>query len=200
MFLFAFLAIQKYRLAYFTKIISLSPSITRRTTSCKICDLGNAVQLSQNGEQKHSIIQTRHYRAPEVILELGWGTPSDIWSCGVIAAELFKGSVVFHPEHDREQMKMMQNLLGVVPQWMRERASPHRQEYFSRRSGRVIYPEPGVDEDTTYADRVKPLNQTISRDKYPLLNSFIARCLVYDPNERITAAKSLEHPFFSVEK
>ena len=28
------------------------------------------------------IVSTRHYRAPEVILELGWAQPCDVWSIG----------------------------------------------------------------------------------------------------------------------
>ena len=37
-------------------------------------------------------MNTRQYRAPEVILALGWSLPSDLWSIGCIVAELFDGN------------------------------------------------------------------------------------------------------------
>ena len=38
-----------------------------------------------------SVVSTRHYRAPEVILGLGWSYPADMWSLGCIFAELITG-------------------------------------------------------------------------------------------------------------
>lgn len=35
-----------------------------------------------------SVIQTRHYRAPEVVLGLGWSFPCDLWSVACILLEL----------------------------------------------------------------------------------------------------------------
>ena len=40
-----------------------------------------------------SIVSTRHYRAPEIILGLGWSFPCDIWSVGCILVELITGAV-----------------------------------------------------------------------------------------------------------
>ena len=37
------------------------------------------------------MVSTRHYRAPEVILGLGWSYPADMWSLGCIFAELITG-------------------------------------------------------------------------------------------------------------
>ena len=45
-------------------------------------------------DQYHStIVSTRHYRAPEVILGLGWSFEADIWSVGCILVELVTGAV-----------------------------------------------------------------------------------------------------------
>jgi serine/threonine protein kinase len=48
-------------------------------TAIKLIDFGGA---TFDFEAKSSLINTRQYRAPEVILGLGWGTPSDVWSLG----------------------------------------------------------------------------------------------------------------------
>ncbi len=46
-------------------------------------------------EAYHStIVSTRHYRAPEVVLGLGWSYPADMWSIGCIIAELATGAWV----------------------------------------------------------------------------------------------------------
>ena len=40
------------------------------------------------------MVSTRHYRAPEVILGLGWSFPCDIWSVGCIVVELATGEAL----------------------------------------------------------------------------------------------------------
>ena len=47
-------------------------------------------------DQHHSsVINTRQYRAPEVILGLGWDTASDMWSVGCIVMECYVGELLF---------------------------------------------------------------------------------------------------------
>ena len=60
-----------------------------RTSNIKVIDFGSATFE----DQYHSkIVSTRHYRAPEVILGLGWTFPADIWSVGCILVELVTGA------------------------------------------------------------------------------------------------------------
>ena len=62
------------------------------TSAIKVIDFGSATF----DEQYHStIVSTRHYRAPEVILGLGWTYPCDIWSCGCILVELATGDALY---------------------------------------------------------------------------------------------------------
>ena len=49
-------------------------------------------------------MSTRHYRAPEVILELGWSHPCDVWSIGCIMYELATGTTLFQT-HDNRHVK-----------------------------------------------------------------------------------------------
>lgn len=58
----------------------------------KIIDFGGATFSDQS---KSTIINTRQYRAPEVILELSWSYPSDVWPTGCILFELYKGQLLF---------------------------------------------------------------------------------------------------------
>ena len=49
------------------------------STRIKVIDFGGA---TYDNEKKSSIVNTRQYRAPEVILGVGWSMPSDLWSIG----------------------------------------------------------------------------------------------------------------------
>ena len=62
------------------------------TSQIKVIDFGSATF----SDQYHStVVSTRHYRAPEVILGLGWSFEADIWSIGCILVELVTGITHF---------------------------------------------------------------------------------------------------------
>lgn len=50
-----------------------------KNTDVRLIDFGSA---TFDHEHHSTIVSTRHYRAPEVILELGWSQPCDVWSIG----------------------------------------------------------------------------------------------------------------------
>ena len=58
-----------------------------RDTRVKLIDFGSA---TFDWEHHSSVVSTRHYRPPEVILELGWAQPCDVWSIGCILFELYQ--------------------------------------------------------------------------------------------------------------
>jgi CDC-like kinase len=47
-----------------------------KSTDIRLIDFGSA---TFDHEHHSTIVSTRHYRAPEVILELGWAQPCDVW-------------------------------------------------------------------------------------------------------------------------
>ena len=55
-------------------------------------DLGSSCFTT---DQLSSYVQSRSYRAPEVILGLPYGPGIDVWSLGCILAELLSGYVLF---------------------------------------------------------------------------------------------------------
>lgn len=83
-----------------------------KSTDIRLIDFGSA---TFDHEHHSTIVSTRHYRAPEVILELGWSQPCDVWSIGCIMFELYLGITLFQTHDNREHLAMMERILGVIP-------------------------------------------------------------------------------------
>ncbi|RWW49489.1 hypothetical protein BHE74_00044402 [Ensete ventricosum] len=66
---------------------------------CKVVDFGNACLFDK---QISDDIQTRQYRAPEVIIGLGYSFSVDMWSFACIAFELATGDLLFAPKNSPE--------------------------------------------------------------------------------------------------
>ncbi|CAB4060802.1 CLK2_3 [Lepeophtheirus salmonis] len=64
-----------------------------KNTEVHLIDFGSA---TFDWEHHSKVVSTRHYRAPEVILELGWSQPCDVWSIGCIMFELYLGKTKFY--------------------------------------------------------------------------------------------------------
>jgi serine/threonine-protein kinase SRPK3 len=71
-----------------------NPEFFNDQLKLKIIDFGNAVFSSGLCNKE---IQTRSYRAPEVILGFQFNSKADIWSFGCIAFELITGELLFQP-------------------------------------------------------------------------------------------------------
>lgn len=91
-----------------------------------------------------SVINTRQYRAPEVILDLGWDMSSDMWGFGCILMELYTGVLLFKTHEHMEHLAMIEKIVEPFPDYMLRRA------YNSSKSGRK------------YVDRFR-VNNTIDR-------------------------------------
>lgn len=85
------------RQAKFRKVL-LDPEI-------RLIDFGSA---TFDDEYHSSVVSTRHYRAPEIILNLGWSFPCDIWSIGCILVEFFTGDALFQTHDNLEHLAMME--------------------------------------------------------------------------------------------
>ena len=86
-----------------------------KSTAIKLIDFGSATYEDQNHS---SIISTRNYRVPEVILGLGWSYPANVWSIGCMLMELCVGKTLFQKHENMEHLAMMERVLGPFPQHM----------------------------------------------------------------------------------
>lgn len=160
-----------------------------RDTSIRLIDFGSATF----DEEHHStIVSTRHYRAPEVILELGWSQSCDVWSVGCILFELYLGVTLFQTHDNREHLAMMERILGPLPYRMCRKT---KTKYFYH--GRLDWDEKSS-AGRYVKDNCKPLQRYLSLEDESSRQLFhlISQMLAYEPSQRITLREALDHPFF----
>ncbi|XP_025829000.1 dual specificity protein kinase lkh1 isoform X2 [Agrilus planipennis] len=160
-----------------------------KRTDVRLIDFGSA---TFDHEHHSTIVSTRHYRAPEVILELGWSQPCDVWSIGCILFELYLGITLFQTHDNREHLAMMQRILGELPLRM---ARKTKTKYFYR--GKLDWDDKSS-AGRYVRDNCKPLLRYKQNDEsdHAQLFHLIQRMLEYEPSERITLREALMHPFF----
>ncbi|AMD22492.1 HHL278Cp [Eremothecium sinecaudum] len=83
----------------------------------KVIDFGSACEETRT---IYTYIQSRFYRAPEILMGIPYSTSIDMWSFGCIVAELFLGIPVFPGSSEFNQITRIVDMLGVPPPWMCE--------------------------------------------------------------------------------
>ncbi|KAM0400367.1 hypothetical protein HYE67_007656 [Fusarium culmorum] len=195
---------------YNRKIPSSSTTINRQATQRRVL-LDTEIRLIDFGsatfqdEYHSSVVSTRHYRAPEIILGLGWSFPCDIWSIGCILVEFFTGDALFQTHDNLEHLAMMEAVVGsridshlvqAVNKMSNRNGGNAASKYFKRL--KLDYPTP----ETTRGSRrfvkaMKHLDHIIPGNN-PFLKNFVdllQKIFVYDPAHRITAKQALQHPW-----
>ncbi|XP_039760922.1 dual specificity tyrosine-phosphorylation-regulated kinase 2 [Pararge aegeria] len=168
----------------------------------KVIDFGSSCYEHQ---RVYTYIQSRFYRAPEVMMGAKYGMPIDMWSLGCILAELLTGFPLLPGEDEADQMACIIELLGMPPQRLIEQGK--RSKNFISSKGLPRYCTATMLPDGTtllssgMSRRGKPRGLPGSKsfvtalkgcqDKYFI--DFIRRCLEWEPEKRLTPAAALRH-------
>ncbi|EEB05969.1 CMGC/CLK protein kinase Lkh1 [Schizosaccharomyces japonicus yFS275] len=168
--------------------------------NCDICliDFGSA---TFNDEYHSSVVSTRHYRAPEIILGMGWSFPCDIWSIGCLIVELFTGQALFQTHENSEHLAMMERIIGKFDRSFVNRAARPARKMFDSK-GNAMYPLSNTPrKNVKYVESLKSLEQIFAPTcmENVLLLDLLRKIFVYDPAKRITAREALWHSYFSYE-
>ncbi|XP_033834548.2 dual specificity protein kinase CLK4-like [Periophthalmus magnuspinnatus] len=161
-----------------------------KSIDVKVVDFGTA---TFDHEYHESLVSTRHYRAPEVILDLGWNQSCDVWSLGCVLMEFYVGRTLF-PTHDsQEHLAMMERVLGPIPAHLLKQTK--KQHYVHNERLKL---EEDISRDTYIHKHCKPLKEYMqcSRDDERQLFDLLSLMLQYDVVRRITLEEALWHPFF----
>uniref|UniRef100_A0A8C1WID5 non-specific serine/threonine protein kinase n=1 Tax=Cyprinus carpio TaxID=7962 RepID=A0A8C1WID5_CYPCA len=161
----------------------------------KIADLGNACWVHKHFTED---IQTRQYRALEVLIGAEYGPPADIWSTACMAFELATGDYLFEPHsgedytRDEDHIAHIIELLGPIPPHF-ALSGRYSREYFSRRG------------ELRHISNLKPwglFEVLLEKYEWPLdqaaqFSDFLLTMLEFIPENRATAAECLQHPWIN---
>lgn len=190
----------------------------------KVIDFGSSCFENQ---RLYTYIQSRFYRAPEVILGARYGMPIDMWSLGCILAELVTGYPLlpgkpFPPfpsllltlflaagEDEFDQLACIIELLGMPPQKLLDQSK--RAKNFISSKGYPRYcttttlSDGGVVLNAGRSRRGKMRGPPASKDWATALKNcddadfidFVKKCLEWDPATRMNPYAGLRHPWLT---
>ena len=180
----------------------LMKSITDAT--CKVIDFGSSCFVH---DHLSAYIQSRSYRAPEVILGCRYDYKIDMWSLGCILAEIYTGNVLFQNDSIQSMLARIIGICGPIPNWMYEKGKLVN-DFFTKE--KLLYMEPNATDNNESVNQTSPqergkkvhilvpkrssLRKRIRTNNEQFF-SFLSGLLKIDPNDRLSAKEALNHPF-----
>ncbi|XP_064640218.1 serine/threonine-protein kinase PRP4 homolog [Lineus longissimus] len=172
----------------------------------KLCDFGSACHISENDITPYLV--SRFYRAPELIMGMGYDHSIDLWSVGVTLCELYTGKILFPGKTNNEMLKLMMDLKGKMPNKV-IRKGLFKDKHFDS-SYNFLYHE--VDK-VTHREKITTMTslhaskdlfaeligyQRLPEDQLRKVKQFedlLGKLLMLDPAKRISINQALTHPF-----
>ncbi|THG10043.1 hypothetical protein TEA_028114 [Camellia sinensis var. sinensis] len=157
----------------------------------KVIDLGSSCF-----ETDHlcSYVQSRSYRAPEVILGLPYDKKIDIWSLGCILAELCTGNVLFQND---SPATLLARVIGIISPIDQDMLAKGRDTYKYFTKNHMLYER---NQDTNRLEYLIP-KKTSLRHRLPMGDQgfidFVAHLLEINPKKRPSASEALKHPWLA---
>ena len=190
------------------------------TQNLKVFDFGLSTSLPSEGGLLGGTVQAFQYRAPEVLMKLGFNEKADIWSVGCILYELCTGKRLFdfnhyNPSlndidalnnnselHDLYQIQCVMKELGNPPIRARSKA---RANWFERdpvlNNYRLKSSPPFLSQCVAGAWKEKlrlvALRNQWDTSRMEQLIDCMESLLKYDPKERLSAEQALHSTCFS---
>ncbi|XP_056364105.1 homeodomain-interacting protein kinase 4 isoform X2 [Oenanthe melanoleuca] len=187
----------------------------------KLVDFGSAILLPEVCHVQEPYIQTRFYRAPEILLGLPFCEKVDIWSLGCVMAELHLGWPLYPGNDEYDQICYICSTLGL-PRAELLYAAQKTRSFFQRvpcssgtwqlKPPRRVMAKPMERREHIFSslDQLALVNvcpmpdpdqEELAKrcDLYRMVE-LLKRMLTWDSHERITPSAALHHPFISMQE
>ena len=159
--------------------------IEKNLTGLKLIDFGSSCFTS---EKIFCYIQSRFYRAPEILLGLEYDIEIDMWSLGCIVYELYTGYPIFPGENEYDTLYYIMEFFGLPPKNMII-SSPKKNLFFDKNCN-------PLEKSNSFGKIRKPNTKSISKRLKNADKSFIKfvkECLKWDRKERLCPLRALRH-------
>jgi cyclin-dependent kinase len=154
--------------------------LINRKGELKLADFGLARAFGIPVRSYSHEVVTLWYRAPDVLMgSRKYSTPIDIWSAGCIFAEMVTGRPLFPGSSVNDQLLKIFKIMGTP----NDKSWPSIVELPDYKADFPVYP----------TQKITSIVSGLDEDGYDLLS----KMLQYDPSQRISAAKALQHPYFN---
>ncbi|XP_035274604.1 homeodomain-interacting protein kinase 4-like isoform X1 [Anguilla anguilla] len=188
----------------------------------KLIDFGSSYTIDEADALRVSYLQTRYYRAPEIVLGLPFCEKMDIWSLGCMAAELYLGHPLYPANSELELLHYMCETLGMLPTSLLNSAS--KAKYFfdlvKRRVGESQWKLKPTQQRLSLTGRRSLRRHVVTSlahlekgvpvagfgredavevfDRWCMVD-LLKRMLTLDARSRIDAGQALRHPFVTLQ-
>lgn len=149
----------------------------------KIIDFGSACRKH---DKIHAYVQSRFYRAPEIVLARGYSYEIDMWSFGCIIFELLFTRPIFSSRNETELITAQTKTLGIPSSDYLRTCGRARLFFLGGRLIRTLDSKGKI---------IVPGERDISNYVDSLAAEFIKNILKWEPESRLTPSEALEHPF-----
>jgi dual specificity tyrosine-phosphorylation-regulated kinase 2/3/4 len=160
-------------------------------TGVKVIDFGSSCF---ENEKLYTYIQSRFYRAPEIILGLPYGCEIDMWSFGCILVELYTAFPIFPGEDEKDQLNYIMEYQGVPPFELIIK-SRKKSSFFEVDNSPICRPN---SKGKIRRPNTKKLSKLLKGADEGFID-LITKCLEWDPNKRIKPIDALLHPWIAVD-
>lgn len=165
----------------------------------KIIDFGSTLEDKTNNsdnENKNFYIQSRYYRAPEVLYKIDYGICIDIWSLGCIFFEMLFKDPLFGGKNEKDMVYLISELIDIPYKYNKYFISKHfynlygynyiKKEYFFKIPENKKNIKPSTEGLSEFLDY--KFNLYIGKDRrQKYFISILKKILIYDYIKRITA-------------
>ena len=180
----------------------------------KLIDFGCC--MFENEFDNIHYIQSRFYRAPEVLLHLPYDSKIDIWSLGCVMAEIVLGLPLLPGQTELHLISLMNKTIGKIPCVMSIN-SPRNNQLFlpdgALKSPQLLCEE--NDEDFVYTfqpyfvyESLHDIIMNCETEEERVYHDYesklefldlIEKMLIYEPEKRISEKKAMDHPFMRIQ-
>lgn len=181
-------------------------NLVLRTGRVIIIDFGLSTIYNNQSQDLNFYMQSRYYRAPELIFKINKSFPMDIWSVGCIMYEIYDGLALFPGRSEKDMISYFISVLGYPDISYLKNYNPinyFKPPSYVINSMNVVL---GNNDILTLYEKTAGFKygpQKVKKrpcDSNSVFNNyknFCHKCLTWDFNERPDINKLLEHDLFN---